>query len=216
MRAGPQGTSPCAGLDPARIDALPDPGPREAGTLFLDGVEDLDPPAQARLLARLSACEGLRVIAATRTDLAALTRSGGFRADLYFRLAGAVLKVPPLRLRQDFDWLLDRLLRRLSADSPRLTPAARAELKARAWPGNIRELASTLEVALALSECAVIDLPDLPPPALAEEPDPAPEEDLEALLDACSWNMARAARRLGVNRSTVLRRVRALGLTPPQ
>jgi transcriptional regulator of acetoin/glycerol metabolism len=59
-------------------------------------------------------------------------------------------------------------------------------------------------------------LPDLPPAALAETAEPAPAEDLEALLDACGWNMARAARRLGVNRSTVLRRVRALGLTPPQ
>jgi transcriptional regulator of acetoin/glycerol metabolism len=119
-----------------------------------------------------------------------------------------------LRLRQDFDWLLDRLMRQfghLRPESLRLSPAARAELKARPWPGNLRELANTLEVSVALAEGTVIDLPDLPLPPLA----PAePEVTLASVLAACGGNMSLAARRLGVNRSTILRRVRREGLLP--
>lgn len=205
----------CAGLDAARLDALADAGQTPAGTLFLAGVEDLDAPAQARLLAVLAARDDLRAIASTRTDLSARAKEGLFRTDLFFRLAGATLALPPLRVRQDFDWLLDRLLRRHSAEDIRLSPAARAELKARPWPGNIRELDSALQVACALAEGRVVDLPDLPSPALMPADPPAPEEELEAMLHACGWNMAQVARRLGVNRSTVMRRVAKLGLIQP-
>lgn len=93
----------------------------------------------------------------------------------------------------------------------RLTPSARAELTARTWPGNLRELGNVLDVACAMAETNVIDLPDLPPAPQSR----AHEQDLEAVLDACNWNMARAARRLGVNRSTVLRRIRKEGLRAP-
>lgn len=93
----------------------------------------------------------------------------------------------------------------------RLTPSARAELLAREWPGNLRELGNVLDVACALAESTVIDLPDLPD--VTETRDK--EQDLEAVLDACDWNMARAARRLGVNRSTVLRRIRKQALRAP-
>ena len=94
-----------------------------------------------------------------------------------------------------------------------LSPAARAELKARAWPGNLRELSNVLEVALALTEGTVIDLPDLPPAVLPSDPMPTRQEDLAEVLLACNGNMALAARRLGVNRSTILRRARRDGLT---
>lgn len=216
--AGPPGRSftavPCAGLLPGQVGALADAGVAGAGTLYLAGVEDLDPAAQARLLAVLSARDDLRPIAGTRADLAGLGRAGRFRTDLFFRLAGATLALPPLRQRQDIDWLLDRLLRRHSAEDRALSPAARAELKARPWPGNLRELSAVLEVASALAEGRVIDLPDLPPPALSPAA-PAPEAELEAVLRACGGNMAQAARRLGVNRSTILRRVARLGLARP-
>lgn len=203
----------CAGCDADAIEALR-PQATGPGTLFLQGVDDLSAAGQAALL-RLLGDAKLRVIASARGDLAAMTRQGAFRGDLFFRIAGAGLPLPPLRLRQDFDWLLDRLLRARNPDGLRLTPAARAELKSRNWPGNLRELASTLEVAVSLAEGGAIDVSDLPEPVLAETvPDPA--EDLESVLDACGWNMARAARRLGVNRSTVMRRVQRLGLTPPQ
>lgn len=197
----------CAGApDLAAFDAA---GP---GTLFLRGAEDLSAAGQAALLAVLDRRADLRVIASTRLGAGALAER--LRDDLYHRIAGATLSLPPLRHRADFDWLLDRLLRRRSADELRLSPAARSELKSRSWPGNIRELERALDVAVALAEGAVIDLPELPTPIRAA-PAPAPDEDLEATLAACNWNMAQAARRLGVNRSTVLRRVRKAGLVPP-
>lgn len=189
--------------------ALDTAGP---GTLFLRGVEDLSTAGQARLLSLLDRRADLRVIASTRLDPKALAEL--LREDLYYRIAGAVLMLPPLRHRADFDWLLDRLLRRRSADELRLSPAARAELKSRSWPGNIRELERALDVAVALAEGAVIDLPELSAPVHATAAE-TPDENLETLLSACNWNMAQAARRLGVNRSTVLRRVRKAGLTSP-
>ena len=68
---------------------------------------------------------------------------------------------------------------------------------------------------MALCEGTVIDLPDLPDPPQQAAPQPSEGDDLEALLKACGWNMAQAARRMGVNRSTVLRRIRKVGLSPP-
>lgn len=200
----------CAGATAAHVAALQE---ARAGTLFLKGVEDLAPEAQAALLALLEARRDLRPVASTRADLAAAAQAGGFRSDLFFRLAGDTLRLPPLRLRHDLDWLIDRVLRRCDPDLA-LTPGARAELRGRDWPGNLRELDSALRVAAAVAEGKLIDLPDLPARSFAQREEPA-EERLEDILDACDWNMARAAKRLGVNRSTVLRRVRKAGLTPP-
>ena len=191
------------------------------GTLFLDAPEDLSAEAQARLLQIVTSFDALpqrskpRLIAACGADLAERVRNGALRADLFFRLAAVKLTLPPLRLRQDFDWLVDRMLRQFGHLRPatvRLSPAARAELKARDWPGNLRELANTLEVAIALAEGAVIDLPDLPlaPLAVAKS-----QESLADVLAACGGNMALAARRLGVNRSTILRRARREGFVLP-
>lgn len=190
------------------------------GTLFVDAPEDLGVEGQGRLLQIVAGFDALparkrpRLVTATAADLGALVRGGAFRADLFFRLAAVTLTLPPLRLRQDFDWLVDRMMRQFGHLRPvslRLSPAARAELKARVWPGNLRELANTLEVAIALAEGAVIDLPDLPAALLevAEE-----GESLADVLAACGGNMSLAARRLGVNRSTILRRARREGLLP--
>jgi transcriptional regulator of acetoin/glycerol metabolism len=207
----------------SRADAL-----AEGGTLFLDEVGDLSLPVQGQLLRLLTEGEvlpagagrlRLRLIASSQQDLGERVRQGLFRRDLFFRLAGATLSLPPLRLRQDFDWLLDRLLRQRThgrAESYRISPAAKADLQARTWPGNIRELMHTLDVTVALAESPVIDLPDLPPPSLPERVAPQDEDaSLQAILAACGWNMALAARRLGVDRSTILRRVQRLGLSRP-
>lgn len=185
-----------------------------SGTLFLRRVEDLDGAAQAVLLRQLTDSK-MRVIASTRADLAALVATGSFRADLFFRIAGARLDLPPLRLRQDMDWLLDRMLRTATAGELRLSAVARAELRSRLWPGNLRELAATVQTAALLSDGPVIDAADLPPALLAPVHAAEPAEDLNDILEACSWNMAEAARRLGVNRSTILRRMQRMGLTPP-
>ncbi|MEO3416485.1 sigma-54-dependent Fis family transcriptional regulator [Roseovarius sp. CAU 1744] len=196
----------CAGL--RDLEILDDVA---SGTLFLRGIEDLSPETQDALLTILDRRDDLRVISSTRGDASQLAET--LREDLFYRIAGAVLALPPLRHRADFDWLLDRLLRRRMADNPRLSPAARAELKSRSWPGNLRELETALDIAVSLAEGAVIDLTDLPAPPAAPAQEEMPDTDLEAILIACNWNMSQAARRLGVNRSTVLRRVRKAGLT---
>lgn len=200
----------CAGITADAVRSLAEAPP---GTLFLRGVEDLSAEAQGALLWLLDARDDLRIIATAspRFDAA----SGPLRNDLFFRLSGAVLTVPALRIRRDFDWLLERLFRRRAPEGMRLTPAARIELAGRDWPGNIRELAHALDAAIAMADGPVIDLPDLTPRSTFPPGDATPEHDLESLLLACRWNMSQVARRLGVNRSTVLRRVRKAGLTPP-
>ena len=208
------------------------------GTLFLDEIGDMPMNAQSRLLRFLSEGEvrplgslmplklNIKVISSSHRDIEQMVSTGSFRHDLFFRLAAATLAIPPLRERRDFDWLVDQLLRQRTAALPqthRLTTAARMELKHRTWPGNIRELINVLDVAVAMSPADVIELEDLPPPAL-----PVPSErqptggepdnevaDFETVLKICGWNIARAARRLGVNRSTVHRRMDRLGIRRP-
>lgn len=121
-------------------------------------------------------------------------------------------------MRRDLNWLISRHLRRHADDTLRLSPSARADLLGRRWPGNIRELEQALDAAAALCLGSVIDLPDLPNPIAGDgEPVPLadPWDSLEQVLDACHWNMAQVARRFGVNRSTILRRIRKAGLHPP-
>lgn len=182
-------------------------------TLLLRRVEELPPDTMALLPALLDEKPNLRPVSTSCLDAGVLRAQAGIPEVLFHRLAGAVLAVPPLRQRQDLGWLLDRLLRWRAPDELRLSPSARAELTGRSWPGNLRELEQVLDVAAALADGHVIDLPDLPPPVDAVR-EPC-EEPLETVLEACGWNMARTARRLGVNRSTVLRRMRKAGLQPP-
>lgn len=199
--------------------ALPDPVAwRDGGTLFIDNLDALDAQGQGALLDVLLRIKALpmkvrpRLLAAAAEGLVSAVDAGKFRKDLFFRLAAVRLTLPALRQRQDIDWLIDRILRRvghLRPHSLRLSPAARTELKARLWTGNLRELTQTLEVAALLAEGNVIDQPDLPPEPLRAE---RPPETLATVLAACNGNMSIAARRLGVNRSTVLRRARREGL----
>lgn len=183
------------------------------GTLFLRGVEDLSTEEQTALLGLLERRTDLRILASSRCEPTDLM--GKLRPDVLHRLAGASFALPPLRHRKDFDWLMDRILRRCSSEDIQLSPVARTDLKARNWHGNIRELTHVLETAVALCDGTVVDLNDLQPPLLARATTPQMETELEAVLSACDWNMSLAAKRLGVNRSTVLRRMRKAGLQAP-
>ncbi|KAG1207087.1 hypothetical protein G6F35_011078 [Rhizopus arrhizus] len=158
----------------------------------------------------------LTLVSASHRDLGALVREGRFREDLYYRINAATLTVPPLRERQDLDWLIARMLARHQGESgaPVLSPAALLALKAHAWPGNIRELANVIAVAAALCEDGVItprDLPDTFAPAGAALS--AEEAALRTTLARCGGNVSEAARQLGVDRSTVHRQMRRYGLT---
>ena len=203
-------TLDCATLDQARLDlALRDAGDRHA-TLLLRDVDALTKDVQPHVMAALDRLANLRPISTTRSEVA-----GRLDNALFFRLVGTTLNLPPVRLRRDFDWLLDRLLRQRTATTPRLSPAARAELASRPWHGNIRELERSLDVALATASSNTLDLSDFPAVPLQRPSAANDAAALEALLEACNWNMALAARRLGVDRSTILRRVRKAELQTP-
>ncbi len=215
----------------------------DGGTLFLDEIGDMPLASQTRLLRVLAEREvtplgkvkplpvNVRVVAATHRDLVELVKAKSFREDLYFRLNGAMLTLPPLRQRADVKWLIGRLLaRRAKQDGApyQLTEAALASLCAYSWPGNVRELVNCLDYASAVCPEHVIDLEDLPeiiqraggarPRAISYDDDAKPEtlQGLREALREHHWNVSAVARALGVDRSTVHRRMRRFGLVPPQ
>lgn len=207
----------CAGLSPQAL-AVACQAAIGQTTVLLRRIEDLSPETATVLSGLLDRRPELRTLSTSCVDPALIV----LPRPLFHRLGGYVLTVPPLRMRRDLDWLMSRYLRRHAADTIRLSPSARAELMGRRWPGNIRELEQVLDVAVALRIGPVIDLPDLPGPINtgpgADTEASAPEDpwkSLEQVLEACAWNMACAARRFGVNRSTILRRIRKAGLHPP-
>lgn len=185
-------------------------------TLLLRRIEDMSAAVATTLGGILDRRPDLRPLSTTCLEPPQVN----LPPALFHRLAGCILAIPPLRLRRDLEWLAARHLRRQVAETIRLSPSARADLMGRNWPGNIRELEQVLDVAVALCPGSVIDLPDLPHPvAWVRQADSTSESDpwdsLEQVLEACEWNMAQVARRYGVNRSTILRRIRKAGLQPP-
>jgi two-component system response regulator AtoC len=182
-----------------------------------------------------------RIVAATNRDLAREVREGRFRRDLYFRLRVLAIEVPPLRerpedLRSLAETGLRRLCARLGPGAPRLDEALLARLLRHPWPGNVRELWNALErlavcasggiPAADLVDAILDDALDAAPDALPASgpdaalspglPDPAglPDERsrLAAVLVATGGNLSRAARRLGLARSTLRHAIRRHGL----
>jgi transcriptional regulator with PAS, ATPase and Fis domain len=149
----------------------------DGGTLFLDEVSDLSAAAQAKLLRAIQelAVERVgghgvkrintRIIAATNRPLADLVARRQFRTDLYYRMSGVEIQVPPLRARKDDILDLARyfLERHRFARDTAISPAAEEALRAHDWPGNVRELERMVERAVTLSDDDCIDLDHLPP-----------------------------------------------------
>ena len=203
----------------------------DGGTLFLDEIGDMPLALQARLLRVLSEREvlpvgatrpvpvNIRVIAATHAPLEQLVLAGRFRDDLYYRLKGAHIELPPLRERSDLGAMITRLLGGRS-----LTPAALQRLLAHRWPGNLRELRNVLDYAASICAQGAIDLDDLPElqaarpalrPGVAEAaPGDGPDALLQALR-AAQWNVSAVARTLGLSRMTLYRRMKRAGIVPP-
>jgi len=182
----------------------------------------------------------VRVIAATSTDLQDAVRRGDFRADLYYRLNVLPILVPPLRERlEDLPALCEAILEELqSGDSaPReLGSDALALLARHGWPGNIRELRNVLERAVLHCESATLDAAALqqaigvlaPLPAGQAAPAPTPvnqdfygardafeKQLIENSLAAHAGNVVEAARSLGLGRSTLYKKIIALGISSP-
>jgi sigma-54 dependent transcriptional regulator, acetoin dehydrogenase operon transcriptional activator AcoR len=203
----------------------------DGGTLFLDEIGDMPLALQARLLRVLSEREvlpvgatrpvpvNIRVIAATHAPLEQLVLAGRFRDDLYYRLKGAHIQLPPLRERSDLGAMITRLLGGRS-----LTPAALQRLMSHPWPGNLRELRNVLDYAASLCADGAIDLDDLPElqvarlPARTDAGEAAhcdgPETLLQALR-AAHWNVSAVARAMGLSRMTLYRRMKRAGIVPP-
>lgn len=212
----------------------------EGGTLFLDEVGDLSAAAQAKLLrvlqdlsvervgASRSRMVDTRVIAATNRDLAAEVQRGDFRADLFYRLSGIELAIPPLRhRREDIPLLVDHLLGR----HHRLRRLVLGDdvveaLCAYDWPGNVRQLERVLERALALAPGARIEVTDLPVEVAAEYRllvSDLPPRDLSLrawssryarlVLDRCDGNKRRACDQLDISYHT-LRSLLRYGVAP--
>ena len=227
----------------------------QGGTLFLDEVGELPAPVQVKLLRVLEDRKVLRVgarsarevdvrfIAATHRDLEREIAEQRFREDLFYRINGASLTVPPLRQRASEIAPLARLfLARACVEQGRsqlidLAPAALSALERYAWPGNVRELRNAIERGVALCQFDLLDLEHLPPKVARGEAasrtagaEPLGEArarlerelaDLERrrllkVLEECGGSQATAAARLGVSRRTLVYRLSALGLTRPR
>jgi len=211
------------------------------GTLFLDEIGELPLDLQPRLLRALESRRvrrvggaedrvwDVRVIAATNRDLPAEIAERRFREDLYFRLAAAVLDVPPLRERlEDLPLLVSTLLESMGRSHLRLSPAALAKLRAHPWPGNVRELKNALGwAATFVDESGVLEPRhfklELPQPRRPSEvPPPLPlagqrldtlERDaiLQTLIHV-NGNKVHAARALGISPSTLYEKLKKYDL----
>ena len=202
----------------------------DQGTLFMDEVADLSPTAQAKLLRVLQDMTveriggqasnkiDTRIVVATNRSLHDMVAAGRFRADLYYRLSGVEIVVPPLRTRREDIPLLVRHF--LSAYSPTVSmtvaPKASEALVAYDWPGNVRQLGRVLERAVALASRPEVTLADLPDhlrhagrKVLGEEPQS--DDSLRAwssryvhlVLARCGGNKRRACEVLDISYHTL-------------
>ncbi len=218
---------------------------REAhgGTLFLDEIGDMPLTLQSRLLRVLQERQvsplgggkaqsvDFALICSTHRRLKDEVEAGRFRADLYYRLNGLTLLLPPLRERSDFATLAQRLLSEISPElALALAPDVARALAEHSWPGNLRQLASALRTAAALLDTHehCIEWTHLPEDLVEELMQPAsgpaaaihasstPDNTLRALsrsaidrtITAADGNLSAAARRLGISRNTLYRKLK--------
>jgi sigma-54 dependent transcriptional regulator, acetoin dehydrogenase operon transcriptional activator AcoR len=201
------------------------------GTLFLDEVGDMSMELQTRLLQVLSDGEFvpiggvspvhvvLSVISASLQDVPSLVRRGRFRQDLYFRLTGSTITMSPLRNRVDREVLIQRVFAEEAAaagmSEMRLDGVTLRFLVHYPWPGNLRELRNCCRYAVAVSDDNVITCAQLPA-HMAEGVNFASEDIAQRVLlltlQQNAWNVSVAAKRLGISRATLHRRIKAFKL----
>ncbi|MGF6597438.1 transcriptional regulator of acetoin/glycerol metabolism [Paraburkholderia sp. GAS448] len=212
------------------------------GTLFLDEIGDMPLSLQTRLLRVLAEGEvvplggdapvrvDIDVICATHRSLTQMVDDGTFREDLYYRLSGATLSMPPLRERADIRDVIDIVFDEEAQGAGHvLTLDARLaeRLCAFAWPGNIRQLRNVLRYACAVCDSTRVELRHVSPDVAAQlVPDAAPELPLKSgetderarIVEALTqnhWRPNAAAQALGISRATLYRRIAKLEIVGP-
>ncbi|MBU4627190.1 sigma-54-dependent Fis family transcriptional regulator [Pseudomonas sp. So3.2b] len=206
----------------------------DKGTLFLDEIGDMPLPTQARLLRVLQErCVqpvgsselfpvDLRIISATNRSLREQVQIGRFREDLYYRIGGLTLELPPLRERSDKQALFKQLWQqhREPTQWAGLSAEVLALFEQHPWPGNLRQVSSVMQVALVMAEDQPIrpehlpddffvDLGQAAPSAPVVMDDLDDRQNLQQRLAAVGGNISHLARELGVSRNTLYKRLRA-------
>ena len=204
----------------------------DGGTLFLDEFAEMSPEMQTKLLKVLEGGEfrrvggvralriEVRVLVATNRDIDELVRTGRLREDLLHRIDVIRITLPPLRERpEDVPRFVEHFLRqhqRRGLSAKTLTPQAMRVLMTYPWPGNVREIANTIERLMILSPRPTIDVDDLPENLRTRRPAPAMDDSLAEVerrhilrvLESAGGNLTAAARRLGVDRGTLNRKLK--------
>lgn len=218
----------------------------DGGTVFFDEIGELPMSTQVKLLRLLQQREyepvgstetvkaNLRIVAATNRDLRQLVASGKFRDDLYFRLAVVRFDLPELKQRrEDIPFLVDHFIKRNNARRGKnivsVSPEVMGILMRHDFPGNVRELENVIEYCFVLCHGSVIQKEHLPNSLAASRPDSvagdqrdpvteaADEQSrIRAVLKQHGGNRTRAARTLGIDRTTLWRKMKRHGITDSQ
>jgi len=216
----------------------------DGGTIFLDEIGDISPAMQVRLLRVLqdriveplgsveSIKVDVRIVAATNKELAQLVREGRFRDDLYYRIRVVQLKIPDLRQRrEDIPLLVDHLVAKFTSlqgkDIAGVSDEVMARLMEYDYPGNVRELENIIEQAFVLCRGGLIELHHLPPelrPFATIGIGQIQPTSLKVMgkhliaetLRRYHGNRGKAARELGIDASTLYRKIKALKLDVPE
>jgi len=216
----------------------------EGGTLFLDEIGDVSAAMQVRLLRFLQerfyeplgsvtpVHADVRIVAATHQDLATLVKEKKFREDLYYRINIVKLEIPPLRERlEDVPLLVERFIDRFNILQGKeivgVSNEALACLMSHDYPGNVRELENLVERAFILCRSGRIEREHLPEPVRAGTASGAMSGNLDAFkqmeasflmstLRQHNWNRTETAKALGIHKTTLFRKFKALGLNPPR
>jgi len=206
------------------------------GTLFLDEIAEMPMEMQVALLrvmqdftfTRVGGSKQVRVdvriITATHADLWKKVQDGSFRADLFYRLEGIHVVLPPLRKRTDRLHVAQLLLRKIQEKSEKeiltLSPAAERLIKNYSWPGNVRQMVGTLRSAAFLAENGVIEPDHFPPYVLSNDTQNKFEGSLmqaenQVIIDAfkqTGGNISQTSRVLGIGRSTLYRKLKKMSM----
>jgi PAS domain S-box-containing protein len=215
------------------------------GTILLDEIGEMSPALQVRLLRVLqerafeplgstrSETTDARVMVATNKDLAELVRQGVFREDLYYRVNVVRVELPPLRRRkEDIPLVVDQFITRFNRLQCKAIAGVSVEalslLMAYDWPGNVRELENVIERAFVLCDSGQIDIQHLPVELTARAATTSSgagmrkarelleAETIRKALDRAGGNRSAAARELGIHKTTLFRKLRQLGINPPE